>query len=166
MINWHLAKTPLSDSPNSSLPCYGSNTSVRCSTHGIEYSTSVDNEDRCHLMPERKCESLDWYVHATRHTSEAEADVAAESNTGSLQDWLINPGKYEALLPTTEEHTAAEPNKKKRGQSVKTQEGWLLCTFMVPLINFTVLVEKVPTIDGMYVFEIVTMRWCNILLCT
>ena len=47
-------------------------------------------------------------MQATRPTSEAEADVEAESDTGSLPDWLINPGEYEPLLPTTEEHTAAE----------------------------------------------------------
>ena len=47
-------------------------------------------------------------VQATRPTSEAEADVETESDTGSLPDRLINPGEYEPLLPTTEEHTAAE----------------------------------------------------------
>ena len=55
--------------------------------NGIEYSTSVDNEDRCHhSMPERKYESLDWYVLATRHTNQGEVDVVAESDTGSLPD--------------------------------------------------------------------------------
>ena len=44
-------------------------------------------------------------MQATRPTSEAEADVEAESDTGSLPDRLINPGEYEPLLPTTEEHT-------------------------------------------------------------
>ena len=38
-------------------------------------------------------------VQATRPTSEAEADVEAESDTGSLPDRLINPGEYEPLLP-------------------------------------------------------------------
>ena len=47
-------------------------------------------------------------MQATGPTSEAEADVEAESDTGSLPDGLINPGEYELLLPTTEEHTAAE----------------------------------------------------------
>ena len=47
-------------------------------------------------------------VQATRHTSEVEEDVEAESDTGSLPDRLINPGEYEPVLPTTEEHTAAE----------------------------------------------------------
>ena len=34
-------------------------------------------------------------------------DLEAETNTGSLPDRLINPGEYEPLLPTTEQHTAA-----------------------------------------------------------
>ena len=41
-------------------------------------------------------------MQVTRPTSEAEADVEAESDTGSLPDRLINPGEYEPLLPTTE----------------------------------------------------------------
>ena len=47
-------------------------------------------------------------MQATTLTSEAEADVEAESDAGSLPDRLINPGEYESVLPTTEEHTAAE----------------------------------------------------------
>ena len=43
-------------------------------------------------------------MHATRTTSEAETDVETESNTGFLPNGLINPGEYELLLPTTEEH--------------------------------------------------------------
>ena len=54
-------------------------------------------------------------VLATRHTSEAEADVEAESDIDSLPDRLINPGEYEPLLPTTEEHTAAELTEDKLG---------------------------------------------------
>ena len=38
----------------------------------------------------------------------AEADMEAESGTGFLPDRLMNPGKYEPMLPTTEEHTAGE----------------------------------------------------------
>ena len=38
----------------------------------------------------------------------AEADMEAESGTAFLPDRLMNPGKYEPMLPTTEEHTAAE----------------------------------------------------------
>ena len=52
-------------------------------------------------------------MQATRPTSEAEADVEAESDTGSLPDRLINPGEYEPLLPTTEELTAAELTEEK-----------------------------------------------------
>ena len=47
-------------------------------------------------------------MQVTRPTSEAGADVETESDTGSLPDRLINPGEYEPVLPTTEEHTAAE----------------------------------------------------------
>ena len=47
-------------------------------------------------------------MQATRPTSETEADVEAESDTGSLPDRLINPGEYEPLQPTTEEHTDYE----------------------------------------------------------
>ena len=52
-------------------------------------------------------------VQATRHTSEVEEDVEAESDTDSLPDRLINPGVYESVLPTTEEHTTAELTKDK-----------------------------------------------------
>ena len=45
-------------------------------------------------------------MKVTKHTNQAEADV--ESESGSLPDRLINPGAYEPLLPTTEEHTTAE----------------------------------------------------------
>ena len=61
-------------------------------------------------------------MQATRHTSEVEKDVETESDTGSLPDQLINPGKYERVLPTTEEHTAAELTETK-SQSMKSQEG-------------------------------------------
>ena len=47
-------------------------------------------------------------LQSTRPTSEAEADVVAESDTDSLPHRLINPGDYVPVLPTTEEHTAAE----------------------------------------------------------
>ena len=52
-------------------------------------------------------------MQTTRHTSQAEADVEAESDTDSLPDRLINPGEYEPVLPTTEEHTAAELTENK-----------------------------------------------------
>ena len=52
-------------------------------------------------------------MQATRHTSEVEEDVEAESDTGSLPDRLINPGEYEPLLPTTEKHTIAELTEDK-----------------------------------------------------
>lgn len=51
-------------------------------------------------------------MQATRPTSEAE-DVETESETDSLPDQLINPGEYQPVLPTTEEHTAAELTEDK-----------------------------------------------------
>ena len=36
-----------------------------------------------------------------------------ESDSGSLPDWVINPGVYESVLPTIEEHTAAELSENK-----------------------------------------------------
>ena len=56
----------------------------------------------------RKYNTLKSCVQATRPTSEAEADVEAESDTDSLPDRLINPEDYESVLATTEQHTAAE----------------------------------------------------------
>ena len=76
----------------------------------------------CHLFAkkagitqcvQRKYETLKRCVQATRHTNEAEADVEAESDTGSLPDRLINPGEYEPLLTTTEEYKDAEPTEDK-----------------------------------------------------
>ena len=67
----------------------------------------------------RKYETLKRCVQATRPTSEAEADVEAESDTGSLPDRLINPEKYEPVLPTTEEHTAAELTEDKESDNEK-----------------------------------------------
>ena len=61
----------------------------------------------------RMYKTLKRCMQATRPTNEAEADVEAESDTGSLPDRLINPGDYEPVLPTTEEHTAAEPTEDK-----------------------------------------------------
>ena len=56
-------------------------------------------------------------MQATRPTSQAEADVEAESVTGSLPDRLINPGEYKPALPTTEEHTAAEFTEDKQADN-------------------------------------------------
>ena len=52
--------------------------------------------------------SVERNIQSIRDTHQCESDVEAESDTGSLPDRLINPGEYEPLLPTTEEHTAAE----------------------------------------------------------
>ena len=50
-------------------------------------------------------------LKATTHACQAERNVEAESGTGSLPDRLMNPGEYEPVLPTTEEHTSAEPTE-------------------------------------------------------
>ena len=47
-------------------------------------------------------------MQGTGHTRQVEAD---ESITSSLPDRLINPGEYEPVLPTTEEHDATESNE-------------------------------------------------------
>ena len=61
----------------------------------------------------RRCKTLKRCMQVNRPTSEAEANMEAESDTGSLPDRLINPGEYEPMLPTTEEHTAAELREDK-----------------------------------------------------
>ena len=61
----------------------------------------------------RKYKTLKRCVQTTRPTSEAKKDVEVESDTDSLPDRLINPGEYEPVLPTTEEHTAAELTENK-----------------------------------------------------
>ena len=52
-------------------------------------------------------------IQTTRPPSEAEVDVEAESDTGSLPDRLINPGEYEPVLPTREEYSTAELTEDK-----------------------------------------------------
>ena len=61
----------------------------------------------------RKYETLKARVQATRHASQAVTDMEAESDTGSLPDRLINPGEYEPVLLSTEEHTVAEATENK-----------------------------------------------------
>ena len=56
----------------------------------------------------RKSRHLKECVLATRYARQAEADVEAESDTGSLPDRLINPREYEPVLLTTEDR-AVEP---------------------------------------------------------
>ena len=50
------------------------------------------------------------YASCQSHIS-SWADVETESDTESLPDRLINPGEYEPMVPTAEEHTAADPQK-------------------------------------------------------
>ena len=62
----------------------------------------------------RKYKALKRCIEAARHTGQAEADVEAQSDTDSLPDRLINPGEYEPVLPTTEEHAAADPTSESK----------------------------------------------------
>ena len=55
----------------------------------------------------KKFKTLKSCMQGTEHTRQVEAD---ESNTSSLPDRLINPGEYEPVLSTTEEHDATESN--------------------------------------------------------
>ena len=52
-------------------------------------------------------------MQTTRPPSEAEVDVKADSGTDSLPDRLINPGEYEPVQLTREEHSTAEPVEDK-----------------------------------------------------
>ena len=76
----------------------------------------------CYMLPKkagitqclkRKYKSLKACVQATRHISQAEDNMDADSDTNSLPDRVINPGEYEQLSPTTKEHTAAEPTENR-----------------------------------------------------
>ena len=58
-------------------------------------------------------------MQATRSTSEAEADVEAESDSGSLPDRLINPGEYEPVLATTKRNTQLLSSQKTKNQTMK-----------------------------------------------
>ena len=59
----------------------------------------------------RKYRTVKICVLAATHRGRAEADVEAESDTGSLPDRLINPGEYEPVLQVRREHAAAEPTE-------------------------------------------------------
>ena len=61
----------------------------------------------------RMYKTLKRCIQTTRPPSEAEVDVEAESDTGSLPDRLINPVEYEPVLPTTQERSTAEPTEDK-----------------------------------------------------
>ena len=71
----------------------------------------------------KKYNSLKICMHSARPTREPEADVEAESDTGSLPDRLINPEEYEPVLATPEEHTAAELTEDK--ETVNEDSRWL-----------------------------------------
>ena len=72
-------------------------------------------------------------TQTTRPNSQAEADVEAESDTDSLPDRLINPREYEPVLPTTEEHSTAEPTENK--EEVNEEPRWLTPVYTCGSIN-------------------------------
>ena len=80
----------------------------------------------------RMYKTLKRCVQAIRPTSQAEADVEAESDTGSLPDWLINPGEYQQVLPTIK-HTAAEHTEDK--EQVKEEPRRLIPVYTYGSIN-------------------------------
>ena len=58
----------------------------------------------------RKYETLKRGVKATR---QAETDVGAEYDAGSLPDRLINPGEYEPVIVISKEHTTTDPENNQ-----------------------------------------------------
>ena len=62
---------------------------------------------------EKKYKDLKACVQATRHISQPEDNMDADSDTNSLPDRVINPGEYEQLLPTTKGHAAAERTENR-----------------------------------------------------
>lgn len=60
-------------------------------------------------------EALYWLLDTQVKQKLHEADVEADSDTGSLPDQLVSPGEYEpAQLPTREEHTAPGKSGNKQ----------------------------------------------------
>ena len=59
----------------------------------------------------RKYRTVKTCVLAATYRGQAEADMEAESDAGSLPDRLINPGEYEPVLQVRREHAAAEPTE-------------------------------------------------------
>ena len=53
--------------------------------------------------------------------------MEAEPDNGSLPDRLVNPEEYQPLLPTTEEHTAAEATEDK--QAVNADQRRLISVY-------------------------------------
>ena len=79
----------------------------------------------------RKYKLLKRCLQATRYTRYT--DVQSESDTGSLPDRLVNPGDYEPLVPSTEEHVAAESTGNK--DLVDDETRWLTPVYTYGSIN-------------------------------
>ena len=87
-------------------------------------------------------------MQSPRHTSEAEADVEAEY-TGSLPNRLINPGEYEPVLPTTEEHTAAELTEDKEAVNEELRR-------LIPVYNYNAVKQYC-----VFWNIIISLYWCS-----
>ena len=100
-----------------SKPCCNSSiyirisTVARCSTYGTDilHLLCVGKQSRYHSMPKRKTQQMGA---SKRRKSQAERDVEAETDTGSLPDRLVNPEDYEPVL-LTGKHTAVESAQDK-----------------------------------------------------
>ena len=77
----------------------------------------------------RKYETLKRCMQTTRPTSQAKKDVEAEFDTDSLPDRLINPGEYEPVLPTTEEHKSDGLTEDKQEDSEEPRRLILVYTY-------------------------------------
>ena len=64
------------------------------------------------------------FVQAIKHTG---TDVEDEPCIDSLPDRLISPEEYEPLLPTTDQHTAAEATEDK--QAVNADQRRLISVY-------------------------------------
>ena len=70
---------------------------------------------------QRKYKLLKRCVQVTKCKSQV--DIEADFDAGSLPDRMLNPGDYEPVVPTTEEHVAAVPTQNK--DLVDEQTRWL-----------------------------------------
>ena len=70
----------------------------------------------CHKLAKKIgiTQCLKRMYNTLKRCNEVEPNMEAESDTGSLPDRLINPGEYEPVLTTTEEHTNAELTEDKQ----------------------------------------------------
>ena len=80
---------------------------------------------------QRKYKLLKRCVQVTKCKSQV--DIEADFDAGSLPDRMLNPGDYEPVVPTTEEHVAAVPTQNK--DLVDEQTRWLTPVYTYGSIN-------------------------------